>query len=266
MKKTNKIWLVLAIALIVGGGILFVGSIYSLDFDLTKLSTQTYETNVYEISDDFENITIDVSATEVVFAPSDDGTCKVTCIDEEKLKHTAIVGDGTLKISVTDTRKWYDHIGVFFERKELTVYLPKEEYKLLSVTTSTGNVEIPEQFVFENITITGSTADVKCAAQVVDSVQMKTSTGNITLSGVDCKKIMIKTSTGYVCFEGCDADNISVKTSTGNVTGTLLSEKIFVTETSTGNVRVPKSTTGGTCEITTSTGNIEIEIRQKLRG
>ena len=54
--------------------------------------------------------------------------------------------------------------------------------------------------------------------------------------------------------------HIMVKTSTGNVKGTLLSDKIFVTDTSTGRVSVPKTTSGGKCEITTSTGDIEIEL------
>ena len=62
-------------------------------------------------------------------------------------------------------------------------------------------------------------------------------------------------------FENSDAAQISVKTSTGDVTGTLLSEKVFITETSTGTIRVPKTITGGKCEITTSTGNIKIDIK-----
>ena len=49
-------------------------------------------------------------------------------------------------------------------------------------------------------------------------------------------------------------------TDTGEVKGTLRSEKIFFTESDTGKISVPKSVTGGRCEITTDTGDIEIEI------
>lgn len=62
-------------------------------------------------------------------------------------------------------------------------------------------------------------------------------------------------------FDGSDAAEIYVRTSTGSVKGTLLSEKVFITETSTGSVSVPKTVTGGKCEIRTSTGDIQIEIR-----
>ena len=51
-----------------------------------------------------------------------------------------------------------------------------------------------------------------------------------------------------------------MKTDTGKVVGSLLSEKVFIAETSTGKVSVPKTTTGGKCEITTSTGDIKIEV------
>lgn len=70
----------------------------------------------------------------------------------------------------------------------------------------------------------------------------------------------IERSTGDVEFDGSDADEITVKTSTGDVRGTLKSEKVFLTDTSTGWINVPKTTSGGRCEITTSTGNIDIAI------
>ena len=71
---------------------------------------------------------------------------------------------------------------------------------------------------------------------------------------------MIKRSTGKVEFNQCDADTIYVKTNTGSVTGSLLSEKVFITDTDTGKVDVPKTITGGRCEITTDTGNIIISV------
>ena len=51
-----------------------------------------------------------------------------------------------------------------------------------------------------------------------------------------------------------------VETDTGDVRGSLLTEKTFIVQTDTGSVDVPETTTGGKCEITTDTGDIEIEI------
>jgi len=61
-------------------------------------------------------------------------------------------------------------------------------------------------------------------------------------------------------FTACDAGEIVIETDTGDVEGTLLSDKIFITETDTGRIDVPKTTTGGRCQITTDTGDIKIKI------
>lgn len=40
----------------------------------------------------------------------------------------------------------------------------------------------------------------------------------------------------------------------------MLSEKVFIAETDTGGVKLPGTTSGGTCKITTSTGDIKISL------
>ena len=72
----------------------------------------------------------------------------------------------------------------------------------------------------------------------------------------------IKRSTGDVTFDGADAKSISVKTDTGDVKGSLLSNKVFITKTDTGDINVPSSTTGGKCEITTDTGDINLTVQK----
>ena len=76
------------------------------------------------------------------------------------------------------------------------------------------------------------------------------------------EKFNLERDTGKVKFNGCDAETIYVKTDTGSVTGSLLTDKVFVTDTDTGSVDVPKTITGGRCEITTDTGNIRLSIEQ----
>ena len=47
----------------------------------------------------------------------------------------------------------------------------------------------------------------------------------------------------------------------GDIEGTLLTDKIFMAESDIGEVDVPKTTSGGRCEINTNTGDIDIEIK-----
>ena len=67
-------------------------------------------------------------------------------------------------------------------------------------------------------------------------------------------------STGDITFDGCDGAEIFAESTTGDICGTLLTEKVFIASTSTGSIDVPKTVSGGRCELTTSTGDIEINI------
>ena len=151
----------------------------------------------------------------------------------------------------------------------------------LVVETSTGNISL-DKISAKNILLTVSTGKIGLnSVSCEDSITLKVSTGDITMNDVTCNNLFsmgstgeiemknvvvsdtinFNRSTGDIYFDGCDAGTIYIKTSTGDVEGTLLSEKVFIVDTSTGNKDVPKTITGGRCEITTSTGDIKIGIK-----
>ena len=85
--------------------------------------------------------------------------------------------------------------------------------------------------------------------------------GNINLNNVIASgTYILERTTGNVKFEACDAKDLYIKTSTGRVSGSLKSEKEFIAQSDTGRVDVPKTITGGRCEVTTDTGSIELTI------
>ena len=320
MKTSVKVCLIVAASLILAGGILFVAVMSAMNWNFRDLSTTKYETNTYEIGENFDHISVDTTTADIVFCVSDDETGRVVCYEETEAKHRVEALDGTLTVREESTKKWYDHISVFsVGHPTVTVYLPKTEYASLSVNVSTGDVAIPTELCFDNIDISGTTGDISCGASVTERLTVKTTTGHISvrnvtvgamdlrvstgdvkvfdvtctgdvrvcvstgkafLTNVTCENLYsegdtgdlhlsrvvatgrfsIERDTGDVELDCCDASEIFISTSTGEVEGTLLSEKVFVTKTDTGDVEVPRTTSGGICEITTDTGDIEIEI------
>lgn len=131
----------------------------------------------------------------------------------------------------------------------------------LSLKVTTGRVTVKGADCQESVTVKVTTGkahltDVTCRDLVSDG-----STGDIALKNVvAANRFSIERSTGDVTFERCDAAELWVETSTGSVKGTLLTDKVFITSTDTGRVDVPKSVTGGRCEITTDTGDIKITV------
>ncbi len=131
----------------------------------------------------------------------------------------------------------------------------------LELSVSTGNITVSDVICENDVKVNVSTGktnlgDIKCK-----NLTTVGSTGNVSLKNViTSEKLSVKRTTGKINFDRCDAAELAVSASTGNVYGTLLSEKVFLCESSTGKVSVPKTTSGGRCEITTSTGDIIIEI------
>lgn len=166
---------------------------------------------------------------------------------------------------------------------------------------STGYVVLKDFVAEENISITRSTGDVKLNKVESYEIYIKTSTGNIGLTNINSKllktaistgktsfkeiscnelisqgstgditlnnviaeeKISITRKTGDVKFSEIDALEIYIKTSTGDVVGSILTDKVYIVNTDTGKIDVPKTITGGRCEINTSTGNIKITVNK----
>ncbi len=143
------------------------------------------------------------------------------------------------------------------------IYAENITAKALDLSASTGDVTVSEVTCEGDVKIKVSTGRTRLRNVNCKSIISSGSTGNISLKNVIAsEKFSIERSTGYVKFEGSDAAEIYIKTDTGNVKGSLLSEKIFIVNTDTGSVNVPKTLTGGKCEITTDTGDVKIGLEQ----
>lgn len=133
----------------------------------------------------------------------------------------------------------------------------------LHLSVSTGNITASTVRCEGDIRISVSTGKTHLKDVLCNNLMSNGSTGDIFLTDVIAtEKLSVQRSTGDVKFERCDAERIYVNTDTGDVSGTLRSEKVFIPETDTGKIDVPKTTTGGRCEITTDTGDIRIAVQK----
>ncbi|MBQ9070896.1 MAG: DUF4097 family beta strand repeat protein [Clostridia bacterium] len=292
--------LILATLLVILGGLTITMTACSKNFNFNTLFGNSFEEKAVEVDGSFNSIEIHTDTADITLISSDDGKCRVVSNDRKKIEYSAISEDGALKIKSTDTRKWYERM-FSFGAPTLTVYLPKEEFASLIIDESTGNIKVTDNFNFATLNIKVSTGNVILENITADSVSVETSTGKIDmkdtactgeitlkvstgdtyLHSVRCKnltstgntgdisvtnviaegKFDIERSTGDVNFDSSDAAEIYVKTDTGNVKGTLLSDKVYIVSSDTGKIDVPKTITGGRCEISTNTGNIKISVK-----
>ncbi len=228
-----------------------------------------------------------------------DGTLSVEVVDTRKWYNHIGINFGTPKIMVYLPRSEYGSLSVKSDTGDveipqnftfdgIDISVSTGDVKCLASTagqtkikTNTGHIRV-EDVSADALDLSVSTGSVTANAITCEGdVKVKVSTGDAKLTDVTCKtlvssgstgdislksviaveKFTVQRSTGDVKFDGCDAAELFVKTDTGDVEGTLLSDKVFIVQTDTGDINVPKTTTGGRCEITTDTGDIELTIK-----
>ena len=227
-----------------------------------------------------------------------EGVLYIGVTDERKWYEKIGVLSADLSVAVALPSEKYDALKITADTGDISIS-DALSFGTIDVIVSTGDVRSGAG-VDGLLKIKTSTGDISLKKQKVGQGDLSASTGNISIDGMDCagvlsitvstgnallkevncralvttgstgklelkevvgsEKIAIERGTGDVRFDACDAAVIQVKTSTGDVIGTLKSPKIFFTDTSTGDVSVPKSLEGGECTISTSTGDIRIQV------
>ena len=194
-----------------------------------------------------------------------------------------LFGDVRIKLD-TGMMKWESGVAHSMSVETDTGFVQIKSVNMdgaLSVKTDTGRAEL-SGVVAQSIQVETDTGKAIVTDAITKStMSVKTNSGNAELSGcravdvfvetgtgkakltdvVATGKMEIDTDTGDVVLDGCDAAEIEIETDTGDVRGTFLTPKIIYTQTDTGRVDVPRSTTGGICEITTDTGVIIIQFK-----
>ena len=305
MRKSSKILLIVAIALVLLGGAIFTVGVIGMNKQNATFINGKYQEKTYEASEEIKAITIDGGTDYVKILPYDKDGYLVKCFEQTKVYNSVSVKDSVLCIERQDSRKWYDFISLFSMPTYVTVYVPEGVYRSLTVNLDVGDVFVEQNFTFDKADISCSTGNIQFLASTQSALNLSVSTGKVTvgdnsktfkqgdisikvstgkteIKGTTCTSFTstgdtgdifmsnlvstgdmnITRSTGDVKFYKCDAANITVRTDTGSVTGTLLSSKVFIYKTDTGDVNLPETESGGTCKITTDTGNINISISQ----
>lgn len=255
MKKA----LIVALCLILVGGLLFVLAACTSDGGLKSMFTGKGVEAVKTLDENFENIDINTRTADITFLEAEDGVCKVVSYDSEKIRYDVYVEGGTLKIKTVDERKWFERISIR-DVATLRVYLPKSAYSALSIDESTGNISIPDIFSFENVNIELSTGNTELYASVSGHIDIDGSTGSVYLKDINCGSLGIEVSTGNVSLKNVEcAGKVEIEVSTGRVQLDNVNLVSLETEGDTGNFSAQNITSSGSISVERDTGKVNIQ-------
>lgn len=245
MSRSKKIAIFTALALIVAGIAIMLAAMISIQFDSERLNTMKRETKTYTVEQTFESIDVRDTEYDVRLRTSDNGTCRVVCDDAEKIFHTVTVENGTLTVTRTDTRAWYERIGIFWgdlRTPTVTVYLPMSEYQSLYVKTVSGNIDVTTGLPFADTTLLSTS-------------------GNVTFSGTVSGALSAKTVSGDIVLEATAGD-LTVSSTSGDVSLSHLTVSSLKADSSSGDIVLSSATVSGNAVLKAVSGDVNVHITE----
>lgn len=236
----------------------------------------------FDIDEEFACININTTTNDIQFERSGDNKCHVVCLDYEEVTHDAYVEGDTLMITTHEENHIeFSLFTVMNNAPKITVSLPESVYEDLVIDVTTGDVNFDDAFTFTRIDIEATTGDIDLNNIVCsNTINLDILTGDIDIVDVECGELVyngttgdidfvnvvstgditIDITTGDINFDMCDAANIYIECTTGDINLVLLSDKDFDVDVTTGDADYPHSGEGGICRVTSTTGDINIEV------
>ncbi len=211
---------------------------------MEKTHTITEKVTFLKVSD---------AESDIRILPSSDGTCTVRCYDRESIFHTVTLDGQTLTVEQVDGRKWYEKIGFFLwwtQPRTVTVYLPLGEYKTLTLKTVSGDIQVPDGYIFSSGELKTTSGNISFESEVRQGLVAQTTSGDVTLREMGADTVVAKTTSGDVRLEG-------VQTS-GAVTATTTSGKVSLSKVICGDLQASVTSGDVTLSEVEAWGNLTV--------
>lgn len=277
MKKSKKVWIISAACCMVVGTTAVISAIVVSGFDpsqaatggkastptwggwdLSDFNTVSYETKTYTVKKAFSNLEVTTDWQDLSFLPAEDGVCRVECAENEDLTYTVKVEGDTLQVLQNDSSQWYDKIGFFFpENTQVTVYLPEQEYKRLSATTSSGNISVASGYTFASAKIKTASGEVAVRDKISGSLDAEASSGDIVIESFEGTSLTAVCTSGNMAVSGVKTQGkVSLQAVSGNVGLFSCNAAEVLTQCSSGDISVKDTQATGNMQVQTTSGNI----------
>lgn len=214
--------------------------------------------------EELDKINVDVSSSNVFIEKTDVDKIKVTAYGEKDEKINETINNNELSITKSKTKVFIFAMFYWCDEK-IVIQVPNDCDEEFNIQTSSGDIVAPN---LENnvINFESSSGDIKCGN--INNGNLRSSSGNILIGNGN--EVTLKANAGSI--KAGDFNKLSAEASSGDIeVGTIgestiktSSGKIFVeaakrlhAEASSGEIDI--NTIEEYCNLTTSSGNIDIE-------
>lgn len=246
MKKSLKTTLVASGLLALTGLICMLVAFCFSGFGLKSMIDGESETQtvIIENSEDIKNIILNQSCFDLEICLAGDGVFRIENPSVNNLSFDYYLDeDGvTLKNNVTDERKWYEYISLFFNRSEKVtkIYIPQKQYETLNLDCGESDVAVKYNLSFENCEITTTSGDIDYSVVDAQRVKLTTQSGDMRFTHVVHGEASLQTESGDVYISSASDVTVDANTLSGDVSVENASFKRLSVKTESGDITVDK--------------------------
>ncbi len=255
-KKKNPLSVIGLICIILGLCTVLAALIVSR-FNLHNFCTVHYEKNAYEIAEEFHSLNVAVKGVQITLLPTKEDVCTVECDESKEIFFKFSAEDGVLTVTRTDERAWFDKIiTVSFVSPSLTVYLPEAQYDTLSLSSTSGDVNLSGNLSFLRADVSTASGDVSVKADRIEELSVTTASGRIKLSEFTSKKINTLSKSGDTELSMILSDHISAESRSGEIRLSDADMTSLEVSSSSGKVALSSTVAKETASVVTNSGKV----------
>lgn len=265
MKTSTKTALIVAVGCILLGGALIAVSRPVEGFEqLEAYTTSQFENKTYDVSEPVHSVCVKALSQDVCILPSKDGQCRVFYWDSDRLTHTVSAEDGVLTVTEVSSERWYDHMGFFWGHRVYptvtTIYLPEQEYQMLELSSSGGEISVSGGLSFDEVRISSSSGDISFSGDANENLEIESHSGEVYLASVCAGAAQVKTNSGDVALSDAQINGeASIEANSGDIELERVEAASMRIETNSGDIDLEDVQTGGDAVLKANSGGIEME-------
>jgi len=266
MLKLTKVLLITGGAIFALGVVVTVGGIFAIRSSAKK-NTVTYEKQEVVITDDVSAIKVGEISQDVEIKPSEDGEIKVEYYDADNYIHKVDVKGDTLTVEVnalSDNMQWWEMVTIsqnWFNDSQsfdhpVVIYLPEDTYDSAQIDSVSGDVTLPEGYVFNDIKVNTTSGEITALCGSAGEINVNTISGEVKIANSTPSNISVNTTSGNIIFDDMTVGgNTDIDTVSGEVTLTNLETGDISVSTTSGDINL-KNLTTGTADFDTTSGEV----------
>lgn len=277
MMKLFKKLLILALVLLLIGGVTFTVAFAAAGFNFDKISGIKTSYTTFEEADGVtaSKVNLKIKSSDV-YLKFDDKAEKVSITYPEQTNKN---GDKLASTILSETDGIISAVekidvknGLFlwnFTTSRVEVTIPQSRQLDLLIETDTGDVIIDGKGTLTSLLIETDTGDVKAkksSITVAGKFSLETDTGDAVLGEINASSLEVEVDTGDVTFGNCNVlQSISVTSDTGDIRfgGAIVCETLKC-DIDTGDVDGENATIDAkSITIETDTGDVELRLTGK---